>query len=71
MMMPFEYSSIGCKPTGTDRGEEDEQSNHGGRREEGSSTGASLCEKAVSEILQSLAELNMVKPGQTIIVRCH
>lgn len=66
--MPFEYSPIGCKPTGTDRGEEDEESKRGGRRGEGPSTGASLCEKAVSEILQSLAELNVVKPGQTIIV---
>lgn len=69
--MPFVYSSVGCKPTGTDRGVEDEESKHGGKRGEDPSTGASLCEKAVSEILQSLAELNMVKPGQTIIVRYH
>lgn len=31
--------------------------------------GGSLCEKAVGEILQSLAELNVVKAGQTIMVR--
>ncbi|XP_067340722.1 dystrophin-like protein 1 isoform X2 [Channa argus] len=63
-----EPGSHGCKPAVTDRGEEDEESKHGGKRGgEDPSAGASLCEKAVNEILQSLAELNMVKPGQTII----
>ncbi|KAK2819361.1 hypothetical protein Q5P01_024922 [Channa striata] len=62
-----EPSSHGCKAAGTDRGEEDEESKHGGRGGDNPSAGASLCEKAVSEILHSLAELNMVKPGQTII----
>ncbi|XP_045923369.1 carboxyl-terminal PDZ ligand of neuronal nitric oxide synthase protein isoform X1 [Micropterus dolomieu] len=63
-----EPSSHGRKLTGADKGEEEEDSKHGGRRGgEDPSTGTSLCEKAVSEILQSLAELNVVKPGQTII----
>ena len=62
------YSSTARKLTGAERGEED--SKQGGRRGgEEPSAGTSLCEKAVSEILQSLAELNVVKPGQTIIVR--
>ncbi|XP_038589638.1 carboxyl-terminal PDZ ligand of neuronal nitric oxide synthase protein [Micropterus salmoides] len=63
-----EPSSHGRKLTEADKGEEEEDSKHGGRRGgEDPSTGTSLCEKAVSEILQSLAELNVVKPGQTII----
>ncbi len=60
----------GRKLTGAERGEEEEDSKHGGRGGgEDPSAGTSLCEKAVNEILQSLAELNVVKPGQTIIVR--
>lgn len=57
--------------TGAERGEEEENGGkHGGRRGGDDPTaGTSLCEKAVSEILQSLAELNVVKPGQTIMVR--
>ncbi|GLD71622.1 carboxyl-terminal PDZ ligand of neuronal nitric oxide synthase protein-like protein, partial [Lates japonicus] len=62
-----ESSSNGRKLTGAERGEEEEDGKHGGRRGEDPSAGTSLCEKAVSEILQSLAELNVVKPGQTII----
>lgn len=63
-----EASSHGRKLTGAEQGEEDENSKHGGRRGgDDPSAGTSLCEKAVSEILQSLAELNVVKPGQTII----
>ncbi|XP_023279711.1 carboxyl-terminal PDZ ligand of neuronal nitric oxide synthase protein-like [Seriola lalandi dorsalis] len=63
-----EPSSNGRKLTGAERGDEEEDGNHGGRRGgEDPSAGTSLCEKAVSEILQSLAELNVVKPGQTII----
>lgn len=63
-----EPSSNGRKLTGAEQGEEDEDGKHGGRRGgEDPSAGASLCEKAVSEILQSLAELNVVKPGQTIM----
>eukprot|EP00064_Thunnus_orientalis_P009458 superscaffoldBa00001204_g9482 len=63
-----EPSSHARKLTGAERGEED--SKQGGRRGgEEPSAGTSLCEKAVSEILQSLAELNVVKPGQTIIVQ--
>uniref|UniRef100_UPI0037E7D41B carboxyl-terminal PDZ ligand of neuronal nitric oxide synthase protein n=1 Tax=Semicossyphus pulcher TaxID=241346 RepID=UPI0037E7D41B len=63
-----ESSSQGRKLTGAEQGEEEEESKNGGREEgEDPSAGTSLCEKAVSEILQSLAELNMVKPGQTII----
>lgn len=59
----------GRKLTGGEQGEEEEEGGgggkHGGRRGED----ATLSEKAVSEILQSLAELSVVKPGQTIIVR--
>lgn len=67
MALPF----AGRKLTGAEREDEDEDSKRGGRRGGGEdpSAGASLCEKAVSEILQSLAELNVVKPGQTIMVR--
>nr|XP_046230621.1 carboxyl-terminal PDZ ligand of neuronal nitric oxide synthase protein isoform X1 [Scatophagus argus] len=63
-----EPSSQGRKLTGAEQGEEEEDSKRGGRQAGGnSSAGASLSEKAVGEILQSLAELNVVKPGQTII----
>ncbi|XP_041825608.1 capon-like protein isoform X2 [Melanotaenia boesemani] len=62
-----EPSSNGRKLSGAEQ-EEDEGSKHGGRGGvEDPAAGASLCEKAVSEILQSLAELNIVKPGQTIM----
>ncbi|XP_020490243.1 carboxyl-terminal PDZ ligand of neuronal nitric oxide synthase protein [Labrus bergylta] len=59
-----ESSSNGRKLTGAEQGEEEEESKNG---EADPSVGTSLCEKAVSEILQSLAELHVVKPGQTII----
>ncbi|XP_036973611.1 carboxyl-terminal PDZ ligand of neuronal nitric oxide synthase protein isoform X1 [Acanthopagrus latus] len=63
-----EPSSQGRKLTGAEQGGEEEDGKQGGRRGgEDPSTGNSLCEKAVSEILQSLAELNVVRPGQTII----
>ncbi|XP_029371742.1 carboxyl-terminal PDZ ligand of neuronal nitric oxide synthase protein isoform X2 [Echeneis naucrates] len=63
-----EASSSGRKLTGAERGESEEEGNLGGRRGgDDLSAGTSLCEKAVSEILQSLAELNVVKPGQTIM----
>ncbi|KAK9532369.1 hypothetical protein VZT92_009756 [Zoarces viviparus] len=63
-----ESSSDGRKLTGAERGEEEEDSKLGGRRGgEDPSAATSLCEKAVNEILQSLAELNVGKPGQTII----
>ncbi|XP_078127600.1 carboxyl-terminal PDZ ligand of neuronal nitric oxide synthase protein [Sander vitreus] len=62
-----ESSSHGRKLTGAEQEEEEEDSKLGGRQGEDPSAGTSLCEKAVSDILQSLAELNVVKPGQTII----
>ncbi|XP_033952156.1 carboxyl-terminal PDZ ligand of neuronal nitric oxide synthase protein isoform X1 [Pseudochaenichthys georgianus] len=65
-----ESSSQGRKLTGAEQGEEEEEDSElKGRRGGGedSSAGASMCEKALSEILQSLTELNVVKPGQTII----
>lgn len=66
----FVYSSTGRTLTGAERGEDEQDSKHEGRRGgEDPAAGSSLCEKAVSEILQSLAELNVVKPGQTIMVR--
>lgn len=56
--------------TGAEQEEEEEGSKNGGRQGGGDPSAAvSLTEKAVSEILQSLAELNVVKPGQTIVVR--
>uniref|UniRef100_A0A8D3AE46 Carboxyl-terminal PDZ ligand of neuronal nitric oxide synthase protein n=1 Tax=Scophthalmus maximus TaxID=52904 RepID=A0A8D3AE46_SCOMX len=60
-----ESSNNDRKLTGAER-EDDEEGKHG-RRGDDSLAGTSLCEKAVTEILQSLAELNVVKPGQTII----
>ncbi|KAJ4926576.1 hypothetical protein JOQ06_008749 [Pogonophryne albipinna] len=67
-MSSEESSSQGRKLTGAEQGEEEEDSELKGRRGgEDSSAGASMCEKALSEILQSLTELNVVKPGQTII----
>lgn len=59
-------SLAGRKLTGEEEEEEEEGGGKpGGRRGED----ATLSEKAVGEILQSLAELSVVKPGQTIIVR--
>ncbi|KAJ0057149.1 hypothetical protein NL108_002081, partial [Boleophthalmus pectinirostris] len=52
----------GHELTGADQGDT-EKSNIEGKQEEGPSES----EKAVSEILQSLAELSVVRPGQTII----
>ncbi|KAG7499264.1 carboxyl-terminal PDZ ligand of neuronal nitric oxide synthase protein-like [Solea senegalensis] len=60
-----EPSTNGLKLTGPERGEEEEAAKRQGRRED-SSAGTSLCEMAVNDILQGLAELNVVKPGQTI-----
>lgn len=55
--------------TGAERGEEEEGSKHDGRGGgEDPSAGTSLSEKALGEILRSLAELNVVKSGQTIMV---
>ncbi|XP_010749242.2 carboxyl-terminal PDZ ligand of neuronal nitric oxide synthase protein isoform X1 [Larimichthys crocea] len=62
-----ETSSHGRKLTGAEQEEEDDGKLGGRRAGEDPSAGASLCEKAVGDILQSLAELNVVKPGQTII----
>ncbi|KAL4004501.1 E3 ubiquitin-protein ligase [Sarotherodon galilaeus] len=63
-----EPSNHGRTLTGAERGEDEQDSKHEGRRGgEDPAAGSSLCEKAVSEILQSLAELNVVKPGQTIM----
>lgn len=56
------FASTGRQPTGGEQGEDE---GGGGRRGDE----ATLSEKALSEILQSLAELNVVKPGQTVIVR--
>lgn len=64
-----ETCSHGRKLTGAEQGEEEEESKLSVSRGGGEdpSAGTSLCEKAVGDILQSLAELNVVKPGQTII----
>ena len=55
----------GCQLTGAEREEE------GAVVAAEPPAGGALCEQAVNEILQSLAELNVVKPGQTIRVRPH
>lgn len=58
------------KLTGAECGEEEEGGKHeGGGGVEDPLAGSSTGEKALGEILQSLAEMNVVKPGQTIIVR--
>ncbi|XP_014876220.1 carboxyl-terminal PDZ ligand of neuronal nitric oxide synthase protein [Poecilia latipinna] len=65
-----EPSSHARKLTGSERDEEDEDTDERGQRGGGEgdpSIDGLLCEKAVGEILQSLAELNVVKPGQTIM----
>ncbi|XP_072310668.1 carboxyl-terminal PDZ ligand of neuronal nitric oxide synthase protein [Eucyclogobius newberryi] len=53
----------GRELTGADRGDTEEGHSDGGKQEERPSES----ENAVSEILQSLAELSVVRPGQTII----
>lgn len=55
-------SSQGHELTGTNQGEKEE-----GNNRENTDEGPSEGQKAVSEILQSLAELSVVRPGQTII----
>lgn len=57
-----EPCSQGRQLTGAEREEQGEGENGGKQGQEPSAS-----EKAVNEILQSLAELNMVRPGQTII----
>ncbi|KAK0139458.1 Carboxyl-terminal PDZ ligand of neuronal nitric oxide synthase protein [Merluccius polli] len=58
-----EATGDGRKPAGAERGEEGDGGKEG---RGGASSGATLCEQAVSEILQSLADLNVVKPAQSI-----
>ena len=68
--VPLVRLFAGRQLTGAEREEEEADGKRGGRPGgDISAAGASLSEKAVSEILQSLAELNVVKPGQTIMVR--
>ncbi|CAF97115.1 unnamed protein product [Tetraodon nigroviridis] len=55
------------KLTGTERSEEEEGGKHEGGGGDDPSAAASPGEKALGEILQSLAEMNVVKPGQTIM----
>lgn len=55
-------SSQGHELTGTNHGEKEE-----GNNRENTEEGPSEGQKAVTEILQSLAELSVVRPGQTII----
>lgn len=56
------------KLTGAESREEEEGGKHEGGGGEDPLAGSSAGEKALGEILQSLAEMNVVKPGQTIIV---
>ncbi|XP_061912761.1 carboxyl-terminal PDZ ligand of neuronal nitric oxide synthase protein isoform X2 [Entelurus aequoreus] len=58
-----ESSSHGRTLTRAERGEENGK---GGQDEEEAAADTSLCEKTLSGILKSLAELSVVKPGQTI-----
>lgn len=60
------FVTAGGQLSGPECGEKEETDKH---REQGSPAATSLCEKAVADILQGLAELNVVKPGQTITVR--
>ncbi|XP_019727736.1 carboxyl-terminal PDZ ligand of neuronal nitric oxide synthase protein isoform X2 [Hippocampus comes] len=55
--------------TGAERREEDGQGARGDEEEEDedNTTGTSLCEKTVGDILHSLAKLSVVKPGHTIM----
>ncbi|XP_038164598.1 capon-like protein [Cyprinodon tularosa] len=64
-----EPSSYAHKLTGSEQDEEDEGLHDRGSGAGGgdSLVGGTLCEKTVSEILQSLTELNVVKPGLTIM----
>ncbi|TNM92250.1 hypothetical protein fugu_019262 [Takifugu bimaculatus] len=62
-----EASSHDRKLTGAECGEEEEGGKHEGGGGEDPLAGLSTGEKALGEILQSLAEMNVVKPGQTII----
>lgn len=59
------FPPTGRQPSAGEQGEEEGGGGGGGRRGDE----ATLSEKALGEILQSLAELNVVKPGQTVIVR--
>lgn len=65
------FSLSAHKLTGSEQDEEDEGLHDRGSGAGGgdSLVGGTLCEKTVSEILQSLTELNVVKPGLTIMVR--
>ncbi|XP_017263459.1 carboxyl-terminal PDZ ligand of neuronal nitric oxide synthase protein isoform X2 [Kryptolebias marmoratus] len=58
-----EAGSPGRKVTGAE-GEDDDGGTRGG---DDPLLGAALCERAVGEVLQSLAELNVVRPGQTVV----
>ncbi|XP_051906624.1 carboxyl-terminal PDZ ligand of neuronal nitric oxide synthase protein isoform X3 [Hippocampus zosterae] len=54
--------------TGAEQKEEDGQGARGDEEEDkDATTGTSLCEKTVGDILHSLAELSVVKPGHTIM----
>uniref|UniRef100_A0A8C5G8R7 Carboxyl-terminal PDZ ligand of neuronal nitric oxide synthase protein n=1 Tax=Gouania willdenowi TaxID=441366 RepID=A0A8C5G8R7_GOUWI len=66
---PNSSSSGDRKLTGAEREDDDDgdEGDKNGGSGEDPTGGTSLCEKAVSEILQSLAELNVVKPGHTIM----
>ncbi|XP_053722901.1 carboxyl-terminal PDZ ligand of neuronal nitric oxide synthase protein [Synchiropus splendidus] len=61
-----ESSSHGRKLTGAEK-EEDEDGKEAGGGAAETAASSSLCEKAVSEILQSLSELNVVKTGPTVM----
>ena len=61
----------GPKPPGAQQDEEEDGGKEGGRGGGGAehSSGAAPCEQAVSGVLQSLAELSVVRPGQSVTVR--
>ncbi|XP_059906498.1 carboxyl-terminal PDZ ligand of neuronal nitric oxide synthase protein [Gadus macrocephalus] len=64
-----EASSDGPKPPGAQQDEEEDGGKEGGRGGGGGaepSSGAAPCEQAVSGVLQSLAELSVVRPGQSV-----
>lgn len=68
LLLVFFFFLVSRKLTGAEAHEEEEGGKHEGGGGEDLSAATSPGGKALGEILQSLAEMNVVKPGQTIIV---
>ncbi|CAL8387814.1 unnamed protein product [Boreogadus saida] len=61
-----EASCDGPKPPGAQQDEEEDGGKEGGGGGAEPSSGAAPCEQVVSGVLQSLAELSVVRPGQSV-----